>query len=725
MPRRHRRRRRQAADPTAQVWVTTPDGARKLAAETVPFTGTVQPVDIRVDAGNRGQRFTGAGASVTEASAHLVQGLPADKRAELMKSLFSPSEGIGLNYLRQPLGSTDFNSGGFSTYEDTKGSFSLARDQQEIIPVLKQATALNPAIRFMGSPWSPPAWMKTGNSLNGGSLRADQYQAYADYLVKAIKAYGQQGITLTDLTVQNEPEFATSYPSTSMTAAEQAAFLKVLDRTLTAAGLPTNVLAYDHNWDHPNYPLEVFASTQGIQRVIGAAFHCYGGQPSAQQQVVDAGKRVFFTECSGTDSANPATTFADTLRWHAENLVVQNMRNGGETVVTWNLALDRNGGPHQGHCADRCNGVVEIANGDVTRNAEYYVLGHVTKFVKPGATRIGSTSQGAGGVQNVAFQNPDGSFAAYVVNTASSDRRFSLTEGGRSSPTPSRPAPWRPSSGPAAAAPRRSDRPGRLVPRRRRPQRRLPGRRRLGHGRRDRPPAVELRHGRQPEVAVPSHERRPLPGRQPVQLPRLGRRRRFRRHRRRCQGPPVELRGRHQPAVAARGRRHRRPVPLRRPPQRQVPRRRQRLDRRRSPAVPAALRRFGRPDVHPDGLIPGTAAPFRRSPLLPSSGTGRGENLSLWGGPRRCRGGTGMNAWVVPGYTETRELGAGAGGRVVLAVHDATGTPVAVKYLGSGSVRTGRSSTASAPRPGCSAPLTARTSSGSTSTSRRRRARPS
>ncbi|MER7909668.1 RICIN domain-containing protein [Streptomyces sp. NPDC096068] len=421
----------QAADPTAQVWVTTPDGARKLAAETVPFTGTVQPVDIRVDAGSRGQRFTGAGASVTEASAHLVQGLPADKRADLMKSLFSPGEGIGLNYLRQPLGSTDFNSGGFYTYEDTKGSFSIARDQEKIIPVVKQATALNPSIRFMGSPWSPPAWMKTGNSLNGGGLRTDQYQAYADYLVKAIKAYGQQGIALTDLTVQNEPEFATSYPSMAMTSAEQAAFLKVLDRTLTAAGLPTNVLAYDHNWDHPNYPLEVFAATQGIQRVIGAAFHCYGGVPTAQQQVVDAGKRVFFTECSGTDSADPAATFGDTLRWHAENLVVQNMRNGGETVVNWNLALDRNGGPHQGHCATRCNGVVEIANGTVTRNAEYYVLGHVTKFVKPGATRIGSTSQGAGGVRNVAFQNPDGSFAAYVVNTAGSAQRFSLTEGGK------------------------------------------------------------------------------------------------------------------------------------------------------------------------------------------------------------------------------------------------------------------------------------------------------
>ncbi|WP_127467443.1 RICIN domain-containing protein [Streptomyces sp. B27] len=424
-----------AADPVAQVWVTTADGGKRLAAEgNVPFNGTPQGVDIRIDAGSEGQRFTGAGASVTGASAQLVQGLPQAQRTTLLRSLFSAEgDGIGLNYLRQPLGSTDFDANSDAyTYEDTRGSFSIDRDRAQIIPVLKQATAINPAIRFMGSPWSPPAWMKTNNSLNGGSLRTEHHQAYADYLVKAIRAYGQEGITLTDLTAQNEPEFATSYPSMSMTSAQQADFFRVLDRTLTAANLPTNLLAYDHNWDHPNYPLDVFARTGGIQRVIGTAFHCYGGAPSAQQQIVSAGKRVFFTECSGTDSANPATTFGDTLRWHAENLVVQNMRNGGETVINWNLALDRNGGPHQGHCGNRCNGIVEIADGQVTRNAEFYVLGHVTKFIRPGATRIGSTSQGAGGVQNVAFRNPDGTRAAVVVNTASGAQRFSLTDNGRS-----------------------------------------------------------------------------------------------------------------------------------------------------------------------------------------------------------------------------------------------------------------------------------------------------
>ncbi|WP_031508602.1 RICIN domain-containing protein [Streptomyces megasporus] len=423
-----------AADPTARVWTTTPDGARKLAdGGTVPFTSRPQSIDIRVDANSTAQRFTGAGASVTEASAHLIRRLPQGQRDSLLESLFSEENGIGLNYLRQPLGSTDFDAdASHSTYEDTRGNFTIARDLPEIVPVLKQAVSINPDIRFMGSPWSPPAWMKTGGSLNGGSLKPEHHQDYADYLVKAIRAYRQQGITLTDLTVQNEPLFATTYPSMSMTAAEQAAFLKVLDRTLTAAGLPTNVLAHDHNWDRPDYPLAVLDATRGIDRVIGAAFHCYGGSPEAQDRIRQAGKRVFFTECSGTDSADPAATFADTLRWHAENLVVRNMRNGGETVITWNLALDADGGPHQGHCGTRCNGVVEIAGDRVTRGAEYYVLGHVTRFVEPGAVRVGSTSQGPGGVQNVVFRNPDGSRAAYVVNTASSAQRFSITENGRS-----------------------------------------------------------------------------------------------------------------------------------------------------------------------------------------------------------------------------------------------------------------------------------------------------
>lgn len=423
-----------AAPTTAHVWITTADGSRKLAdGGEIPFDTGPQATDIRVHPDQVSQRFTGAGASVTEASASLINDLPSGTRDSLLRSLFSRAgDGIGLNYLRQPLGSTDFNSGSFYTYEDTPGQFSIARDQQEILPVLQQALAVNPTIRFMGSPWSPPAWMKSGGSLNGGSLLPEHYDDYADYLVRAIQDYAQQGVTLSDLTVQNEPLFATSYPSMSMSAAQQAEFFRVLDGALTRAGLATQIFAYDHNWDRPDYPLDVFAGTAGIDRVVGAAFHCYGGAPEAQAQVVAAGKRVYFTECSGTDSDDAARTFGDTLVWHAENLVVRNMRNGGETVINWNLALDQNGGPHQGHCGTRCNGVVEIAGGTVTRNAEFYVLGHLSKFIDAGARRLGSTSEGSGGLQNVVHQNPDGTRVAYVVNASPGSRTFSITDAGRS-----------------------------------------------------------------------------------------------------------------------------------------------------------------------------------------------------------------------------------------------------------------------------------------------------
>ncbi|WP_369372197.1 RICIN domain-containing protein [Promicromonospora sp. Populi] len=423
-----------AAPTSAHVWVTTADGSRRLTdGGELAFNSTPQATNIQVNPAQVLQRFTGAGASVTEASAALINDLPAATRNSMLQSLFSRSgDGIGLNYLRQPLGSTDFNSGGFYTYEDTQGQFSIARDQQEILPVLQQARAINPGIRFMGSPWSPPAWMKTSNSLNGGSLRTDMYDEYATYLVRTIQAYAAQGVTLSDLTVQNEPLFATSYPSMSMSAAQQAAFFRVLDPALTSAGLGTQIFAYDHNWDQPGYPIEVFNGTAGISRIVGAAFHCYGGSPEAQAQVINAGKRVYFTECSGTDSANAASTFGDTLIWHAENLVVRNMRNGGETVINWNLALNQNGGPHQGHCTTRCNGVVEINGSTVTRNAEFYVLGQLSKFVDAGARRIGSTSEGSGGLQNVVFQNPNGTRVAYVVNASSGSRTFSITDEGRS-----------------------------------------------------------------------------------------------------------------------------------------------------------------------------------------------------------------------------------------------------------------------------------------------------
>ncbi|MBB5936222.1 glycoside hydrolase family 30 beta sandwich domain-containing protein [Streptomyces zagrosensis] len=217
-----------------------------------------------------------------------------------------------------------------------------------------------------------------------------------------------------------------------MNADQQAALLRRLDQKLTAAGLPTGLFAYDHNWSNTEYPLGVLAATEDIDRVRGAAFHCYRGQPEAQQRARDAGHRVFLTACSGVDGGDAVRTFAGTLKWQTEHLVIRGIRSGAETVVLWNLALNERGGPHFGQCGTQCNGVVEVADGRYAKGAEYYVLGHVSKFVNRGAHRIASTTGGPGRVQNVTFENPGGSRVSVVLNATDADARFSVTKSGRS-----------------------------------------------------------------------------------------------------------------------------------------------------------------------------------------------------------------------------------------------------------------------------------------------------
>ena len=282
----------------------------------------------------------------------------------------------------------------------------------------------------MATPWSAPAAMKDSGRLEGGSLRWDALEAYADYLVNFAEAYARAGVRVDDFTVQNEPKLATTYPSMTMTADQQAALIQALDRKLTAAGMGTRLFAFDHNWDDPGYALEVLDRSRGVRRLAGAAFHCYVGEPERAGAIRAVGKRVLETECSGIDTG--PTTFGDTLRWQAERLLIRGPRAGAETVMTWNLALDRDGGPEHGTCGTRCNGVVEIAGGRYRRNAEFSVLGHASRFVRRGARRVGSEQAASSSLQHVAFENPDGSLVAIVLNTDDRARPFTVGDGARS-----------------------------------------------------------------------------------------------------------------------------------------------------------------------------------------------------------------------------------------------------------------------------------------------------
>ena len=422
------------AAPTVNVWLTTGDRANLLRQQgNVEFGsgGGSGPV-IAVNPNATYQSMVGFGASFTDAAAWNIVNSP--RRDEIMNALFNPNSGVGLSFLRQPIGATDF-SRSFYTYNDgapdpSLSRFSIAHDNAYILPLVRQARQLNPRVSVMASPWSAPAWMKDNNNLIGGSLRADQVGVYADYLVKFAQAYTAAGVPIDYMSVQNEPNFSPpAYPGMRMSASQQVSIINNLVPKLRAAGLPARLLGYDHNWDDTTYPQQV--NTGAGNNVVGSAWHCYGGNPSGQSVVRNAqpNKEIFFTECSGTESANDAATFRDTLRWQGINLAIGTTRNWARTVTTWNMALDGNNGPVIGSCGN-CTGVVTTNGGDVTYNAEYYVLGHLSKFVQPGAVRIDSTGYGEGGIQNVAFRNPDGTIVLVALNSGGT-QNFQVSFGGQ------------------------------------------------------------------------------------------------------------------------------------------------------------------------------------------------------------------------------------------------------------------------------------------------------
>jgi glucosylceramidase len=457
-----------SAAPAAHVWVTTPDGTMKLSDRgTVPFHPGASPaLTITVDPSRAYQRMDGFGASITDSSAAVLYRLDRPARDATMTSLFSPAKGDGLSFLRQPIGASDFVAGDFYTYDDVPAGrtdyrlerFSIAHDRRQILPLLRQALRLNPALKVIGTPWSPPAWMKTSGSLIGGRLIDDPriYDAYARYLVRFVRAYRRAGVPLYALTVQNEPQnrHPRGYPGTDMPVAQEAKLIEALGPALRRAHLRTKILGYDHNWsEHPDdvnstppgqdpepeYPSDLLR-TGAARWIAGTAFHCYAGDPSRQTDLHDAfpDKGVWFTECSGSHGPSdpPAQAFSDTLKWHTRNLVMGVTRDWGKSVVNWNLALDPSGGPHNAGC-DTCSGVVTVGPGQtVTRNAEYYTLGHLARFVRPGARRIASTSFGTTGwngqIMDVAFRNPDGSTALLVHNENDDPRTFAVTQGASS-----------------------------------------------------------------------------------------------------------------------------------------------------------------------------------------------------------------------------------------------------------------------------------------------------
>lgn len=409
------------------IWLTTGDKSQLLSqqADVVfqPGVGSGGTL-IAVTPTTTFQTISGFGAAMTDSSAWLLENrMSVAQREKLMRQLFSSEAGIGINYLRLPLGASDFTASGFYSYNDNppggsdpqQSHFSVAHDEAYIIPRLQEAHQLNPDLKLMGSPWSAPAWMKTNQSMTGGSLRTNYEASYALYLAKFIQSYENAGLAIDAITLQNEPLHTSNYPSMAMSATQQTNLIKNHVGPLFAAeGITTKIVAYDHNWDNTAYPLQVLADPEARQYVAGTAFHAYAGNVAAQTDVHNAypDKDIYFTEITGGDWA---TNFGDNLVWNFQNIFIGATRHWAKTALLWNVALDENSGPHQGGCTD-CRGVVTInsTTGNVTFNEEFYSLGQMTKAIQPQAVRINSTTNDT--VNTVAFLNPDGSSVLVALN---------------------------------------------------------------------------------------------------------------------------------------------------------------------------------------------------------------------------------------------------------------------------------------------------------------------
>ncbi len=455
-----------------EVYQTTPDLLEALSHRAdLHFTGKkpdVQMPIITVDESQRFQQVDGFGASLTDSAAWLfAKKVSPEQTEKVFEQLFSPQDGIGLSFLRQPVGSSDL-AVTFYSFDDlcqqSKTActtptgvtdpqlqhFSLAHDEEYILPLLKKAVTLNPNLHIMLSPWSPPGWMKTNRSMLGSNpetkeeshLKPEFYAAFAQYLVKTIQGYQAAGVPVWAISVQNEPLYAPpTYSGMHMDAAEQAKFLGVdLGPALKAAQLSPKVMVYDHNWDRPDYPEAVLRDPKAGALAAGTAWHHYEGDPAVmtKNHAEFPDKDQWVTEASGGTWQKGLEGKGNILAEEAAELIAV-MRNWSRSYVLWALATDQNHGPYVGGC-DTCRGLMTIdltapKHPRVKPELDFYVLGHASKFLQAGAVRIASNEPEGSSLKDVAFSNPDGSDVLYVLNTGEKSQWFRIQFHGKTAAT--------------------------------------------------------------------------------------------------------------------------------------------------------------------------------------------------------------------------------------------------------------------------------------------------
>ena len=423
------------ADKKVLVYTTADSSNLRLTlTDTLTFTDLAQPVETQVcvfvDPTKTFQTLLGIGGALTDASAETFAKIPKDKQQELLTAYYDTQKGIGYSLARTTIHSCDFSSGSYTYVSDTDSSlktFSIDHDRQFRIPLIKQAiSAAGGKLTLFSSPWSPPAWMKTnGDMQHGGKLKPEDYQSWADYFVRFIKAYEAEGIPIWGLTIQNEPMATQTWESCIYSADDERLFLKnYLGPTLEKSGLgDKKIMIWDHNRDLLYQRASTILNDPAAAKYAwGIGFHWYEDWSGGTQQYENVrrvhesfpDKNLVFTEgCNG-----PFKT-AGMRDWKLGEsygrAMINDLNNGTVGWTDWNILLDETGGPN--HVGNFCYAPVhaDTKTGQLTYTNAYYYIGHLSRFVRPGAKRIISASSRSPFL-TTAFLNEDGKIVVVVMN---------------------------------------------------------------------------------------------------------------------------------------------------------------------------------------------------------------------------------------------------------------------------------------------------------------------
>ena len=433
------------------IYLTAKDTGQRLAkageAELVAGLPVVEKEEcVFVDPSKTFQTLLGIGGALTDASAETFYKLPAGKQQEILRAYFDPQAGLGYTLGRTSIHSCDFSSESYTYVRDGDkelDSFNIAHDLKFRIPFIKAAMAkAGPGFTLFASPWSPPGWMKdNGSMLHGGKLKPEYYESWARYYGKFIQAYEKEGVPIWGVTVQNEPLASQTWESCIYTGEEERDFIKnYLGPALWKDGLKDKkILIWDHNrslmYDRASVVLDDPAAAR---YVWGVGFHWYVGDNFDNvKQVKEAYPQthLLFTEgCNGPFNAGRINDW----QWgeiYAKSMV-HDFDNGAEGWTDWNVLLDEKGGPN--HVQNYCFAPIhaDTKTGELTYQNAYYYIGHFSKFIRPGAKRIVSSST-SDQLLSTAFLNPDGRIAVVVLNLSGQAQPFSLWLGGKATRTSS------------------------------------------------------------------------------------------------------------------------------------------------------------------------------------------------------------------------------------------------------------------------------------------------